>query len=115
MLNNQELRKAAQAILKTEETRMPTAQLSRLYPTMTIEDAYRVQDLCAEARIAKGARVVGHKIGPTSRAMQMASKMTEPDLSRRQSAEKCRETPALIIRAPMAPRDRTVGRWPGLV
>ncbi|TIQ75167.1 MAG: 2-oxo-hepta-3-ene-1,7-dioate hydratase, partial [Mesorhizobium sp.] len=38
--------------------------------------------LWAEGRIAKGARVAGHKIGLTSRAMQMASKMTEPDYGR---------------------------------
>ena len=57
-------------------------QLSRTFPTMEIEDAYRVQDLWADARIAKGARMVGHKIGLTSRAMQMASKMTEPDYGR---------------------------------
>lgn len=65
-----------------DETRVPTPQLSKLYPAMTIDDAYRIQDLWAEARIAKGARVVGHKIGLTSRAMQMASKMTEPDYGR---------------------------------
>ena len=49
---------------------------------MVIEDAYRVQDLWAQARISQGARVIGHKIGLTSRAMQRASKMTEPDYGR---------------------------------
>src|SRR3546814_6051104 len=33
----------------------------------------------AEKRVQAGARVIGHKIGLTSRAMQQASKMTEPD------------------------------------
>jgi 2-oxo-hept-3-ene-1,7-dioate hydratase len=49
---------------------------------MEIADAYRVQDLWAEARIAAGARMVGHKIGLTSRAMQLASKIDEPDYGR---------------------------------
>jgi 2-oxo-hept-3-ene-1,7-dioate hydratase len=49
---------------------------------MTIADAYRIQDLWIEARLANGAKVAGHKIGLTSRAMQMASKMTEPDYGR---------------------------------
>jgi 2-oxo-hept-3-ene-1,7-dioate hydratase len=82
MLSEDERRKAAEAILKAEEARVPCPQLSKTWPAMEIEDAYRVQDLWAEARIAKGARLAGHKIGLTSRAMQMASKMTEPDYGR---------------------------------
>ncbi|NIJ09633.1 2-oxo-hept-3-ene-1,7-dioate hydratase [Sphingomonas vulcanisoli] len=82
MLTDSQHRAAADAILTAERTKVPTPQLSKLYPEMVIEDAYRVQDLWAEARIAAGAKVAGHKIGLTSRAMQMASKMTEPDYGR---------------------------------
>ena len=82
MLTEDQLRQAADAILQAETTKVPTPQLSKLFPAMEIEDAYRVQDLWAEARLANGARVAGHKIGLTSRAMQMASKMTEPDYGR---------------------------------
>jgi 2-oxo-hept-3-ene-1,7-dioate hydratase len=82
MLTDDERRAAAQSLLIAEESRLPIPQLSRTYPQIEIEDAYRIQDLWAEGRIAKGARVAGHKIGLTSRAMQMASKMTEPDYGR---------------------------------
>jgi 2-oxo-hept-3-ene-1,7-dioate hydratase len=82
MLSEDDRRRAAEAILGAERDRKAIPQLSRTFPSMEIEDAYRIQDLWAEARIAKGARVVGHKIGLTSRAMQMASKMTEPDYGR---------------------------------
>lgn len=82
MLTDEERREGAQAILRAERERKPIPQLSKTFPKMEIEDAYRVQDLWAQARIAKGARVVGHKIGLTSRAMQIASKMTEPDYGR---------------------------------
>lgn len=82
MLTEEERRLGAEQILRAEREGKPVAQLSRTFPQMEIEDAYRVQDLWAQARIAKGARVVGHKIGLTSRAMQMASKMTEPDYGR---------------------------------
>jgi 2-oxo-hept-3-ene-1,7-dioate hydratase len=82
MLTEEERRAGADAILKAERERKPCLQLSKMYPAMELEDAYRVQDLWAEARIAAGARMVGHKIGLTSRAMQMASKMTEPDYGR---------------------------------
>jgi 2-oxo-hept-3-ene-1,7-dioate hydratase len=82
MLTEDELRRAADALLTAEDTRVPTPQLSKLFPHMELDDSYRVQDLWAETRIARGATVVGHKIGLTSRAMQMASKMTEPDYGR---------------------------------
>src|SRR3954447_26115611 len=46
---------------------------------MAIEDSYAVQALWAERRVAAGHRIVGHKIGLTSRAMQAATGITEPD------------------------------------
>ena len=67
MLTEEERRRAAEDILRAETERKAIPQLSRTFPNMEIEDAYRVQDLWAEARIAKGARMVGHKIGLTSR------------------------------------------------
>jgi len=82
MLTDKERRQAADDILRAERERKAIPQLSKTFPKMEIEDAYRVQDYWAEARIANGARMVGHKIGLTSRAMQMASKMTEPDYGR---------------------------------
>lgn len=82
MLSEDDHRRGAEAILKAERERVACLQLSKMFPGMEIADAYRVQDLWAEARIAAGAKVVGHKIGLTSRAMQMASKITEPDYGR---------------------------------
>ncbi|OWV73764.1 2-oxo-hepta-3-ene-1,7-dioate hydratase [Rhizobium sp. R339] len=79
MITEQERQEAANALLKAETDRKPIVQPSKTYPGLELEDAYKIQALWAEARAAKGARVVGHKIGLTSRAMQMASKMTEPD------------------------------------
>lgn len=82
MLTKDQLSQAADALMKAYTTKIPTPQLSKLFPGMELADAYRVQDLWAEERIAKGARLAGHKIGLTSRAMQMASKITEPDYGR---------------------------------
>lgn len=79
MLTSDQLQEVADSLIRAETARIPTPQLSRRFPDMRIEDAYKVQDLWAQARIAKGARVAGHKIGLTSRAMQLASKMTEPN------------------------------------
>lgn len=82
MLTEKECRDVAAALLRAEETRIPIPQPGKTWPAMEIADAYRVQDFWTEARIAKGARLIGHKIGLTSKAMQRASQMTEPDYGR---------------------------------
>jgi 2-oxo-hept-3-ene-1,7-dioate hydratase len=79
MLTDAERWAATEAILQAERSLKPCVQPSKQWPAMELEDAYDVQRRWAEARIAQGAKVVGRKIGLTSRAMQMASKMTEPD------------------------------------
>src|ERR1044072_4689492 len=82
MITEEERRACAEALLKAELARKDIPQPSKTYPNMELEDAYRIQALWAEARIARGARIIGHKIGLTSRAMQMPSRMTEPDYGR---------------------------------
>lgn len=42
-------------------------------------DAYRIQAAWLARKLARGERLVGHKIGLTSRAMQAAMKITTPD------------------------------------
>ena len=68
MLTEAQRQEAAESLLRAETTRNVVPQLSRTYPEMTLEDAYDVQRRWAEARVAKGARIVGRKIGLTSRA-----------------------------------------------
>jgi 2-oxo-hept-3-ene-1,7-dioate hydratase len=46
---------------------------------MTIDDAYRIQAAWLEHKLARGQTVVGHKIGLTSRAMQLAMQISTPD------------------------------------
>jgi len=46
---------------------------------MTIEDGYAIQTEWVKLEMADGRRIRGRKIGLTSRAMQMASQITEPD------------------------------------
>ncbi|WP_138471125.1 2-oxo-hept-4-ene-1,7-dioate hydratase [Poseidonocella sp. HB161398] len=79
MLTESDRQAAAEALYEADRTRKTCVQLSRTWPEMTLEDSYDVQRRWTEMRIADGAKVVGRKIGLTSRAMQMASKMTEPD------------------------------------
>lgn len=79
MLTDTERQAAADAILAAERTREVCPQPSKTWPGMTLDDAYDVQRRWAKARLAAGAKIIGRKIGLTSRAMQQASKMTEPD------------------------------------
>jgi 2-oxo-hept-3-ene-1,7-dioate hydratase len=79
MLTDEQRQWAADSLLYAETSRAVIPQLSKTFPDMDIEDAYDVQRRWAAARIAAGAKIVGRKIGLTSRAMQQASRMTEPD------------------------------------
>jgi len=70
---------AARRLADAERTGVPVRQLSQQYPEMTIEDAYAVQRALVDAKLAGGRRLVGRKVGLTSRAMQQAVSITEPD------------------------------------
>lgn len=74
-----DLRDAADRLYDAERTRIPIRQLSLQYPEMTIEDAYEVQRTLVDRKLAEGRRLIGRKIGLTSRAMQQAVSITEPD------------------------------------
>ncbi|MFG3022355.1 2-oxo-hept-4-ene-1,7-dioate hydratase [Streptomyces sp. NPDC048254] len=73
------LRDAADRLYEAERSRTPIRQLSLQYPEMTIEDAYAVQRTLVDRKLAEGRRLIGRKIGLTSRAMQQAVSITEPD------------------------------------
>ncbi|MBL8643842.1 MAG: 2-oxo-hepta-3-ene-1,7-dioic acid hydratase [Rhodospirillaceae bacterium] len=62
-----------------EQSRTATRQFSIAHPGLTIEDAYAIQTAWVERKIARGNPARGHKIGLTSRAMQRAVNITEPD------------------------------------
>lgn len=79
MLTDEQRRQGAADLYKAEQEKRVIPQLSKTFPEIELQDAYVIQRLWAEMHIANGARQIGHKIGLTSRAMQMASKITEPD------------------------------------
>ena len=79
MLSEDDRKKAAALLIKAEETRTPVLQLSKTWPDITFEDAYAIQAQVAARKVAGGARVIGHKVGLTSKAMQRSSEIDEPD------------------------------------
>ena len=64
---------------QAERTRTQLAQFSLEHPAMTLEDGYAVQRAWVAKKLQGGRRLIGHKIGLTSRAMQRASNIGEPD------------------------------------
>lgn len=70
---------AAEALFQAEVTGRQIGLLSLAYPGMTLDDAYGVQAALVARKRAAGRRVIGWKIGLTSRAMQDALKIDTPD------------------------------------
>jgi 2-keto-4-pentenoate hydratase len=69
----------AAVLYGAESSRRPTQPLTRKFPRLTVPEAYRIQQANVERRLARGERVVGHKIGLTARAMQEMFGVSEPD------------------------------------
>jgi len=69
----------ARELHASERSRVQIRQFSQRFPSMTIEDSYAIQRAWMQIKRAEGRTVVGHKIGLTSRAMQLSSQITEPD------------------------------------
>jgi 2-oxo-hept-3-ene-1,7-dioate hydratase len=79
VLSDEDRKKAAALLIEAEETRTQMLQLSETWPDITIEDAYAIQSEVTAQKVAGGARVIGHKIGLTSKAMQRSTQIDEPD------------------------------------
>ena len=79
MFDDTLIRQLAAELHQSEQRRVPVEHFSKRYPGMTIEDGYRISRAWMDLKRAEGRTVIGHKIGLTSRAMQQASQITEPD------------------------------------
>ena len=79
MLSEAEIREAADRLFKAEQSGQQIDPVSMRHPNMDLADAYAIQKAIVEQKIATGDRLFGYKIGYTSRAMQKALHITEPD------------------------------------
>jgi 2-keto-4-pentenoate hydratase len=70
---------AAAQLYHAEQARKQMRLLSKAHPTWTMDDAYAVQALLVKRKIVDGRRIIGWKIGLTSKAMQDALKINIPD------------------------------------
>jgi 2-keto-4-pentenoate hydratase len=73
------LQAAALALRQARATRQPIAPVSTTFGIAGIDAAYAVAEINTAARIAAGRRVVGKKVGLTSRAVQQQLGVNQPD------------------------------------
>ncbi|WP_208510489.1 2-oxo-hept-4-ene-1,7-dioate hydratase [Variovorax paradoxus] len=79
MLSADLIRSLALELHGSEKSRVQVEHFSRRFADMGIEDGYAIAREWMKLKRGEGRTVKGHKIGLTSRAMQQASQITEPD------------------------------------
>ena len=78
-LSPAEVQRAADSLLAAERARTPRRPLTERNPDLSVEDAYAIQQAYARRRLDGGARLIGHKIGATSEAIQRLFGVATPD------------------------------------
>lgn len=81
MLNNETRQAIAQEIFDCYKNTRQISLLTKSYPEIETEDAYRIQEQVIGRFIDEGRKIKGYKIGLTSKAMQEMAGTDEPDYS----------------------------------
>lgn len=79
MLDRHVIETIAAELAEADGTKEPVRRITARYPEATVEDAYAIQGVWRDQQMSSGRRLVGRKIGLTSKAMQAATGITEPD------------------------------------
>jgi 2-oxo-hept-3-ene-1,7-dioate hydratase len=79
MFDDALIQQLAHELNQSEKSRLQIEHFSKRYPGMTIDDGYRINRAWMKIKFAEGRSMIGHKIGLTSRAMQVSSQIDEPD------------------------------------
>lgn len=79
MLSDADRMKAADILIQAAKDRKQAVQLHKTFSGLTIEDSYVISTEVMKRRVAQGRKVIGHKVGLTSKAMQRSSMIDEPD------------------------------------
>lgn len=79
MLSPEAVAQIAEELAEAERTNGVIPRITARFPDATIEDSYAIQGVWRDKNLASGRRLVGRKIGLTSKAMQQATGITEPD------------------------------------
>ena len=74
-----DFKKVAEELLQAEKGAYQISKITAQYPDMTVEDAYSIQLENISKKVAAGEKVIGLKVGLTSKAMQNLLGVNEPD------------------------------------
>ena len=78
-LTQEQIHSEAQALYRAEKDHSALRPFTEKYPKIDTDEAYKIQLALIEMKKADGAKVVGKKIGLTSKAMQKMLNVDQPD------------------------------------
>ncbi len=79
MVSEEIVQELAERLFTSFESGSAIAPLTEAYPELSIEEAYRIQQALLVHHLKKGRRVVGRKIGATSKDVQRWAGVDQPD------------------------------------
>lgn len=79
MARDELIERVARELWAAEQTQTPVQPLHGRPDAPAPDDAYAIQSAVTALRVSTGQRIVGRKVGLTSRSMQEMSGVTEPD------------------------------------
>ena len=79
MLSQADRMKAVDILMNAQKEHRQATQLHVTFPDITIEDSYAISADVMQRKVKEGRKLIGHKVGLTSKAMQRSSMIDEPD------------------------------------
>ena len=76
---SQSIQQAAQALAQARANRKPVPRVSETFGIAGLDAADAVAELNTRARLEGGHRIVGYKVGLTSKAVQQQLEVDQPD------------------------------------
>ncbi len=105
----------AAELAEAERAGSRSTPLTAAHPDIDVVDAYEIQLINIRQRVAEGARVVGHKVGLSSEAMQQMMGVDEPDyghLLADMEVVRGHPGPSRAATCSRASRSRSASSWP---
>jgi 2-oxo-hept-3-ene-1,7-dioate hydratase len=102
VLSETQIQQLAIELNHAEKSRTQIGHFSQRFVGMTIEDGYRINRAWMQLKFAEGRTLIGHKIGLTSRAMQVSSQIDEPDYGTLLDDMRYTCTPGQVLAIPFA-------------
>jgi 2-oxo-hept-3-ene-1,7-dioate hydratase len=78
-LSPEVIARLAAELAEADRTHSVIPRITARHPDATVEDSYAIQGVWRDRNLAAGRRLIGRKIGLTSKAMQQATGISEPD------------------------------------